>query len=105
MATVMQHREARIADRRVKYLQVQFRPPVGRPLAARISDVSEDGFRLLTKIRLIEGSRLQIKLPGLESRSAEVVWWKQGEAGCRFIDSVHPAIIQLLMQKHKLRLQ
>lgn len=91
----------RDAGRRARYLQVQFRPLVGRPSAARVADVSEAGFRLLTTIRLTPGLRIWIKLSGLESRQAKVVWWNEGEAGCRFTDPVHPAVIELLMQKHK----
>lgn len=104
MATAGQKGDAREAGRHAKYLQVQFRPPVGRSVAARVSEVSEDGFRLLTTIGLTVGLRLWIKLPNLESRQAEVVWSSDGEAGCRFIDPLHPAVIGLLVQRNRLRL-
>lgn len=102
MATAGQKGEAREASRRARYLQVQFRPPVGRTVTARVSDISEAGFRLRTTTRLTTGLRLWIKLPDLESRQAEVTWSTDDEAGCRFIDPLHAAVIELLMQKNRL---
>lgn len=96
-------RDDRIVSRHVNHAPIEFRTAVGRPVVAEILDLSEFGVRILSAKRLAVGLRLWIKLPGLESREAEVIWCAEGEVGCRFIYPLQSATINLLVTPTKPR--
>ena len=61
-------------------------------------DISRMGVRISTLDPLQPGSTFWIKLPNLEPLEMSVVWAKGFEAGCRFLQPLHPAIFQVVAQ-------
>jgi hypothetical protein len=70
----------------------------GKPgIEAIVLNISESGCRLDSRAELEEGTRVWVRLPGLEPWEARVVWTRGGSAGCRFAQPLHPAVVQRLI--------
>lgn len=85
----------RRSERRRIVVQVQYRRKVMR-LNAQVLDLSRHGLRLAGMERLPVGETVWIKLPGIESRRAEVVWSDRWEAGCAFAEPLHAAVFEAI---------
>ena len=59
---------------------------------SRITDMSLNGFRLMSYVKLHVGMEVWIMFPGFEGRKAFVTWVSDHEAGCEFETPMHPAI-------------
>jgi hypothetical protein len=64
------------------------------PVPAVMSDLSTSGFHLELPEPLEPGMEIEIALSGLETLTAEVVWCKDGQAGCRFLTPLHHALLE-----------
>ena len=60
-------------------------------------NISSAGCRLATRGRLPEGAFVWLRVAGLESWAAKVVWSRAGSAGCRFFRPLAPAVVQRLV--------
>ena len=63
-----------------------------------VVNISRTGAKLSTLDPMQPGSTFWIKLPGLETLEMSVVWVKGFEAGCRFLQPLHPAIFRVVAQ-------
>lgn len=66
--------------------------------ASRVTDISREGFRLSTFVKLEPGMDVWIMLPGFEGRPAKVVWVGHHEAGCLFVSPLHEAILDYIVR-------
>ena len=62
--------------------------------ALRLLDLSTVGCRIATQAAIRTGTRLLIKIPGLEFWQGTVVWRRGHDAGVEFERELHPAIVE-----------
>ena len=65
-----------------------------------IHDISNTGLLLETKVRLVEGQRLDVDLPELGFTQAEVVWASERFFGCRFDTPVSKAAVSAALLRN-----
>ena len=68
----------------------------GSGVTVQILDLSPEGFRVETHLELAPGADVWVRLPGLESRHARVVWADRFRFGCAFAEPLHPAVVETL---------
>jgi hypothetical protein len=68
-------------------------------VSANIMDLSTDGFRCTTHLELQIGADVWLRLPGLESTHARVVWVEGPVVGCAFSRALHPAVLEMVVQR------
>lgn len=66
-----------------------------------VMDLSTHGFRASTHLELPEGADVWLRLPGLESYHAKVVWSRGQYIGCAFERPLHPAVLDMIVRKTK----
>jgi len=66
-----------------------------------VMDLSIHGFRASTHLQLAHGADVWLRLPGLESCHATVVWSKGQYIGCEFERPLHPAVLDMIVRKSK----
>lgn len=59
-------------------------------------DLSANGCRVETSLRIRPGQHIWLSLGGLESRLAHVRWSDQNAMGCQFDEPLHDAVIAQL---------
>ncbi|WP_176599361.1 MULTISPECIES: PilZ domain-containing protein [Sphingobium] len=91
--------DGREAIRHAITAQVKMRRRMEHSVASSVSDLSLSGFRLRTHMKLAAGCDIALTLPGLEARWAKIVWVRGFEAGCRFHEPLHPAILDDLIRR------
>jgi hypothetical protein len=64
----------------------------------QIIDLSTEGFRAATHLDLFPGSDVWLKLPGIESLHARVVWMRGHMLGCQFVRALHPAVLDMVVR-------
>ena len=67
----------------------------------QILDLSTHGFRAATHLELERGTDVWLKLPGLESLHAQVVWMRGHLLGCEFARPLHPAVLDMIVRNAK----
>lgn len=88
----------RLAERRYLRVPIKVRRPGETWFRSHIADLSVDGFRLQSFMKLASGDMLWIMLPGFEGRRATVLWTRGHEAGCQFERPLHPAILDHIIR-------
>jgi hypothetical protein len=68
-------------------------------VTVQIMDLSTDGFRVATHLELFAGTQVWLRLPGLEACHARVVWAEGHFIGCAFERPLHPAVLQMIIDK------
>lgn len=66
-----------------------------------VMDLSTHGFRASTHLELERGADVWLRLPGLESCHATVVWTKGQYIGCAFERPLHPAVLDMIVRNTK----
>jgi hypothetical protein len=66
-----------------------------------VTELSARGCRILTRQRLAPGTIVWLRLPGLESWYATVVWAAGGAAGLDFERPFHPAVADKLIDAYR----
>ena len=61
-------------------------------IEAKISDLSERGCRIECVGAPFAGTQIWVRVPGLESQSAIVIWSQGSNAGLQFSNPLHPAV-------------
>ena len=84
--------ERRGAERRVISLMVSTLAD-GDTVEATISDLSNSGLRLATKARLDIGSIVEVELLEDQLFEAEVLWARDAEYGCQFVEPIPTGIV------------
>ena len=64
----------------------------------QLLDLSTNGFRAATHLELEPGIDVWLRLPGLESLHARVVWQRGHMIGCEFVRPLHPAVLEMLVR-------
>lgn len=64
-----------------------------------VLDLSPSGARLRAVSPLRTGHSVWLKLPGLEAKETRVVWTRGFESGCEFLQPLHPAVFDSLVQR------
>lgn len=89
------YRPERTAPRAALRTAAEYRDGFRRG-SLEVSDLSTTGAKISTLNPLTAGSRIWIKLPTLEAKEVEVIWAENFDAGCQFIEPLHPAVFQRL---------
>jgi hypothetical protein len=92
------HHVSRLVSRQRVLIGVKLRRRGESWFASRVTDISQEGFRLSTFVKLVPGMQLWIMLPGFEGRKATVSWVGFHEAGCAFDVPLHPAILDYILR-------
>src|SRR5947209_1913813 len=90
--------EGRRAPRAEVVLGAGLRQRGAHAVTVQIVDLSTDGFRAATHLQLFPGSDVWLKLPGLESLHARVVWMTGHMMGCQFVRPLHPAVLDMVVR-------
>ena len=68
-------------------------------VTVQIMDLSTTGFRVATHLMLDPGTKVWLRLPGLEPCHATVAWTKGHYIGCSFERPLHPAVLEMIVRK------
>ena len=90
--------EGRRAERAEVVLGAGLRQRGAHAVTVQVLDLSVTGFRAATHLQLMDGSDIWLKLPGLESLHARVVWMKGHLMGCEFVRPLHPAVLAMVVR-------
>ena len=90
--------EGRRAARKEVTVGAGLRQRGAHAVTIQIIDLSTDGFRAATHLDLFPGSDVWLKLPGLESLHAQVVWMRGHMLGCQFVRPLHPAVLEMVVR-------
>ena len=88
--------EGRRAERREVILGAGLRQRGAHSVTIQVVDLSVTGFRAATHLMMMEGADVWLKLPGLESLHARVVWMRGHLMGCEFVRPLHPAVLDMV---------
>jgi hypothetical protein len=72
-------------------------------ILVQITDLSTDGFRVATHLKLEVETDVWLRLPGLEASHARVVWSDGQNLGCAFVRPLHPAVLEMIVAKSRRR--
>jgi hypothetical protein len=92
------HDEARGAQRQGVVLGAGLRQRGAHAITVQVLDLSVTGFRAATHLTLETGSDVWLKMPGLESLHARVVWMRGHLLGCEFVRPLHPAVLDMVVR-------
>ena len=70
-------------------------------VSVQVMDLSTHGFRVASHLELCNGTDVWLRLPGLEPCHALVVWSEGHFIGCAFERPLHPAVLEMIVQKAK----
>ena len=84
--------QKRAVDRVPMMLDVKLRVSGGKPIDARLIDLSITGFRIQFIARLHPGDRIWLGLPTLSSLPAFVAWSDGLVTGCRFENPLYAGV-------------
>jgi hypothetical protein len=65
---------------------------------ARLSDLSETGFKLAWLPDYSPGQPLKIRIPGIQVLTAKVCWHQGKQIGCAFESPLHVAVFEHLVR-------
>ena len=65
---------------------------------ARLSDLSETGFKLAWLPDYNPGQPLKIRIPGIEPLNAKICWHEGKQIGCAFASPLHIAVFEHLVR-------
>ncbi|HEY1607381.1 MAG TPA: PilZ domain-containing protein [Allosphingosinicella sp.] len=91
----MEGRRSRRAD---VMLGAGLRQRGAHAVTVQIVDLSTDGFRAATHLELFPDTDIWLKLPGLESLHARVVWMRGHLLGAQFVRPLHPAVLDMVVR-------
>lgn len=66
---------------------------------ARLRDLTPEGFRLSLTDTPAVGTVLRIRLPGISIMEAEVCWWRDFQAGCKFAQPLSPYVFEHFLKQ------
>jgi hypothetical protein len=68
-----------------------------RSVRVTVSDLSTGGFRTTLDMEAKPGSPVALELNGFAPIDAFVVWQKDNQVGCKFVNELHPAIVDAVV--------
>jgi hypothetical protein len=90
--------DGRRAERKEVVLGAGLRQRGAHAVTVQIADLSTTGFRAATHLMMMPGADVWLKLPGLESLHARVVWMRGHLMGCQFVRPLHPAVLDMVVR-------
>ncbi|HEV2865370.1 MAG TPA: PilZ domain-containing protein [Allosphingosinicella sp.] len=96
-------RKGRRAERLPVELGAGLRQRGASGVSVQIMDLSTDGFKAATHLELYPGTDVWLRLPGLEASHAQVMWSEGHYVGCAFVRPLHPAVVDMIVQKARPR--
>lgn len=82
------------------YITIDVREHGGGRHRALMMDLSQSGCRISSVTYMGEGKHVHVTLPGFAPLEAVVVWKKNDEYGCSFLQRLHPAIYDHIRTKY-----
>lgn len=82
-------------------VSAQLRSSVHPSHDVQVTDICSHGLRLETWARHNVGDNVWLRLPTLSAIPAKVVWADAHRSGFRFERPLHPAVLTLLVDRHK----
>lgn len=73
----------------------------GSPAPVTLHDISPRGFRTEWPYTLAKGSRVLLKIPGLDALTAVVMWYHDFQIGCKFETGLHPAVLERVIKNNR----
>lgn len=92
--------DARIRKRGEIAVSVEIRVPCGIRTKGYPIDLSESGFRLECMSVLHSDRSFFLTIPTFAQLEAKVVWRNEYIYGCEFLQPLHTAIFEHILQKH-----
>jgi PilZ domain len=92
--------DSRRSDRRCWTADVLFRAGT-RKANVKLSDISKLGARVHGVFLVHEGDMFFVKLPGMESIEAKVVWVTDFEFGCEFLRPLSEVVLDALISNRR----
>ena len=89
--------EGRKAERRVVNMAARLREPGAIVTDVEVRNLSTDGFMAQGDFSVETGTYVWLKLNGLEAMSCRTVWIDGDKAGFEFVNTLHPATVQLIV--------
>lgn len=83
----------RSATRRAAATSGTLRAPRSQAEPIRLCDMSAEGCGFEARWPFSAGTRVWLRLPGLELWAATVVWFDDGRGGLKFDRPMHPAVV------------
>jgi hypothetical protein len=81
--------------------KAQLRSAVHPQHEVEVTDICSHGLRLETWARHMVGDNVWLRLPTLSAIPARVVWADGHKTGFRFERPLHPAVLTMLVDRHK----
>jgi len=84
----------------VEVTSVSLNAEKSKSIPASLIDISIYGCRLELDANLTDGEAVEISIATFTSIAATIVWTKDDQAGCRFVDSMDPQMMRTLTIVH-----
>lgn len=97
--------DARIRKRGEIAVAVEVRVPCGIRTKGYVIDLSESGFRMECMSVLHPDRTFFLTIPTFAQLEARVVWRAEYLYGCEFVQPLHTAIFEHILQKHPVFVQ
>lgn len=94
-------RKGRRVDRVPVELGAGLRQRGASGVSVQVLDLSTEGFKAGTHLELHPGTDVWLRLPGLESCHAQVMWAEGHFIGCAFVRPLHPAVLDMVVARAK----
>jgi hypothetical protein len=90
--------DGRRAERKDVVLGAGLRQRGAHAVTVQVMDLSVSGFRAATHLELMPGADVWLKLVGLETLHARVIWMRGHLMGCEFVRPLHPAVLAMVVR-------
>lgn len=90
----------RVAERKPVGITAHLREMGGSRLDLEVHNLSLTGFRAACIYNVPVGARVFLTIPSFSAFEAEVAWRDKQGFGCRFIQPLHPAVLDMIAKRH-----
>lgn len=87
------------AERVIIEAEIFVRQSNSQLFRAILSDLSVSGFKMNSYTDLDREKPVYIRLPGIQTLSAKIIWVDYQDYGCAFNSHLHPAVLEHLVTK------
>ena len=92
--------DGRAAARRAVGISAHLREPGGQRIYVDVDDLSVTGFRIQSVHGLAVGKRVFLTMPSFAPMQAEVAWRDRYCYGCKFMQPLHPAVLDTIAKRY-----
>lgn len=90
----MENHENRSAPRRRANQMAALRQKKLQPEMIQLVDISPSGCGFRSRWPFVNGTRVWLSLPGLETWPATIAWYEDGRGGLQFESPLHPLVAE-----------